>query len=140
MRSPCRRNLAPYYSRCRGPRIKIWLLTEQPYADCASLFPPSSKSRKILTDHLLNRRRTRPDTLDPAEPKPVYSRKAGDRQVEKEAVMKNGPVRAGIIGSQFQADCHATAIGMIEEDMSVVAVASPTASHARAFADRHKVS
>ena len=54
--------------------------------------------------------------------------------------MKDGPVRAGIIGSQFQADCHATAIGMIEEDMSVVAVASPTASHARAFADRHKVS
>jgi predicted dehydrogenase len=54
--------------------------------------------------------------------------------------MKNGPVRVGIIGSQFQADCHATAIGMIEEDMSVVAVASPTASHARAFADRHKAS
>ena len=54
--------------------------------------------------------------------------------------MKDGPVRAGIIGSQFQADCHATAIGMIEEDMSVVAVASPTASHARAFADRHKIS
>jgi predicted dehydrogenase len=54
--------------------------------------------------------------------------------------MKNGPVRAGIIGSQFQADCHATAIGMIDEDMSVVAVASPTVSHAQAFADRHKIS
>ena len=53
--------------------------------------------------------------------------------------MKNGPVRVGIIGSQFQADCHATAIGMIEEDMSVVAVASPTASHAQGFADRHRV-
>jgi myo-inositol 2-dehydrogenase/D-chiro-inositol 1-dehydrogenase len=59
--------------------------------------------------------------------------------IEKEVVMKNGPVRVGIIGSQFQADCHATAIGMIEEDMSVVAVASPTAVHAQAFADRHKV-
>jgi myo-inositol 2-dehydrogenase / D-chiro-inositol 1-dehydrogenase len=54
--------------------------------------------------------------------------------------MKNGPVRVGIIGSQFQADCHAAAIGMIEEDMSVVAVASPTAAHAQAFADRYKVS
>ena len=53
--------------------------------------------------------------------------------------MKNGPVRVGIIGSQFQADCHAAAIGMIEDDMSVVAVASPTASHAQAFADRHKI-
>ncbi|MDT7814601.1 MAG: hypothetical protein QOJ42_4517, partial [Acidobacteriaceae bacterium] len=49
--------------------------------------------------------------------------------------MKNGPVRVGIIGSQFQADCHAAAIGMVEEDMSVVAVASPTAAHAQAFAD-----
>ncbi len=28
--------------------------------------------------------------------------------------MKGGPVRVGIIGSQFQADCHAAAIGMIE--------------------------
>jgi len=53
--------------------------------------------------------------------------------------MKNGPVRVGIIGSQFQADCHAAAIGMVEEDMSVVAVASPTAAHAQAFADRYKV-
>src|SRR6202051_405205 len=64
-----------------------------------------------------------------------YSR---DRS-RKEEVMKGGPVRAGIIGSQFQADCHATAMGMIEEDMSMVAVASPTAAHAQAFADRHKV-
>ena len=45
--------------------------------------------------------------------------------------MKNGPVRVGIIGSQFQADCHATSIGMIEGDMTVVAVASPNASHAQ---------
>jgi myo-inositol 2-dehydrogenase / D-chiro-inositol 1-dehydrogenase len=53
--------------------------------------------------------------------------------------MKNGPVRVGIIGSQFQADCHATAISMIAEDMSVVAVASPTGAHAQAFAERFKV-
>jgi myo-inositol 2-dehydrogenase/D-chiro-inositol 1-dehydrogenase len=53
--------------------------------------------------------------------------------------MKNGPVRVGIIGSQFQADCHATAISMIPEDMTVVAVASPTATHAKTFAERFKV-
>ncbi len=53
--------------------------------------------------------------------------------------MKNGPVRVGIIGSQFQADCHAAAIGMIEDDMSVVAVASPTAAHAQGLADRYKI-
>ena len=53
--------------------------------------------------------------------------------------MKNGPVRVGIIGSQFQADCHAAAISMIEDDMSVVAVASPTAAHAQGLADRYKI-
>ena len=36
--------------------------------------------------------------------------------------MKDGPVRVGIIGSQFQADCHAASISMIENDMTVVAV------------------
>ena len=55
------------------------------------------------------------------------------------ASMKNGPVRVGIIGSQFQADCHAAAISMIEDDMSVVAVASPTAAHAQGLADRYKI-
>ena len=53
--------------------------------------------------------------------------------------MKNGPVRVGIIGSQFQAECHAAAINMIACDMSVVAVASPTAGHAQAFANRHNI-
>ncbi len=53
--------------------------------------------------------------------------------------MKDGPVRVGIIGSQFQADCHAASIGMVENDMTVVAVASPTAAHARAFATRYKI-
>ena len=54
--------------------------------------------------------------------------------------MKNGPVRVGIIGSQFQADCHASAIRMIESDMTVVAVASPNATHAQTLADRFKIS
>ena len=53
--------------------------------------------------------------------------------------MKDGPVRVGIIGSQFQADCHAAAISMIEDDMTVVAVASPTAAHAQSLADRYKI-
>lgn len=53
--------------------------------------------------------------------------------------MANGPVRVGIIGSQFQAECHATAIRMIEHDMTVAAVASPTAVHAQALADRFKI-
>jgi myo-inositol 2-dehydrogenase/D-chiro-inositol 1-dehydrogenase len=53
--------------------------------------------------------------------------------------MKDGPVRVGIIGSQFQADCHAAAISMIEDDMSVVAVASSPAAHARDLADRYKI-
>jgi myo-inositol 2-dehydrogenase / D-chiro-inositol 1-dehydrogenase len=53
--------------------------------------------------------------------------------------MKDGPVRVGIIGSQFQADCHAASISMVENDMTVVAVASPNASHAQALADRYKI-
>jgi myo-inositol 2-dehydrogenase / D-chiro-inositol 1-dehydrogenase len=57
----------------------------------------------------------------------------------KGASMKNGPVRVGIIGSQFQADCHASAISMIENDMTVMAVASPTTAHAQALADRFKI-
>lgn len=52
--------------------------------------------------------------------------------------MRN-PVRVGIVGSQFQADCHAASIGMIEEEMKVLAIASPTAGNARALADRYKV-
>ena len=53
--------------------------------------------------------------------------------------MRNGPVRVGIVGSQFQADCHASAISMIESDMTVVAVASPNAAHAQALAARFKI-
>ena len=54
--------------------------------------------------------------------------------------MKNGPVRVGIIGSQFQAECHAASIARIEDDMSVVAVASPTPGNARTLADRYQIS
>lgn len=53
--------------------------------------------------------------------------------------MKNGAVRVGIIGSQFQADCHAASIAMIESEMSVVAVASPTVGNAQALAKRYKI-
>ena len=49
--------------------------------------------------------------------------------------MRGIPVRVGIVGSQFQADCHAASIAMIEE-MTVVAVASPTAGNAQALAQR----
>lgn len=54
--------------------------------------------------------------------------------------MNNGPVRVGIIGSQFQADCHAASIAMIEGEMSLMAVASPTAGHAKALAARYNIS
>jgi len=53
--------------------------------------------------------------------------------------MKDGPVRVGIVGSQFQAECHAAAISMIEGDMTVVAVASPTPGNAQKLADRFKI-
>ena len=33
-------------------------------------------------------------------------------EAETRLSMKDGPVRVGIIGSQFQADCHAASIGM----------------------------
>lgn len=57
----------------------------------------------------------------------------------EEVKMKNGAVRVGIIGSQFQADCHAASIAMIEGEMAVVAVASPTAGNAQALAKRYKI-
>ena len=53
--------------------------------------------------------------------------------------MKEGPVRVGIIGSQFQADCHATSIAMIPHEMTVVAVASPNQTHAHHLADRFRI-
>src|ERR1035438_8257416 len=58
----------------------------------------------------------------------------------RELSMKNGPVRVGIIGSQFQAENYASAISMIAGDMSLIAVTSPTAGHAQALANRHNIS
>ena len=49
------------------------------------------------------------------------------------------PVAIGIIGSQFQAECHASSIAMVPGEMQVWAVASPTPGNARAFADRHHI-
>jgi myo-inositol 2-dehydrogenase / D-chiro-inositol 1-dehydrogenase len=48
-------------------------------------------------------------------------------------------VRIGIIGSRFQADCVAASANMAADDAEVVAVASPSAGHAAAFAKRHGV-
>ncbi len=53
--------------------------------------------------------------------------------------MKEGPVRVGIVGSQFQAHCHAESIAMIEGDMTVAAVASPTPGNAQALAGRYRI-
>ncbi|MBI4278203.1 MAG: Gfo/Idh/MocA family oxidoreductase [Armatimonadetes bacterium] len=47
-------------------------------------------------------------------------------------------VGIGIIGSQFAADLHAQALAQVP-GAAVVAVASPTAEHARAFAERHGI-
>lgn len=48
-------------------------------------------------------------------------------------------VKIGIIGSRFQADCIAHSVRMMPEEGEVVAVASPSAGHARAFAERHGI-
>ena len=49
------------------------------------------------------------------------------------------PVQVGIIGSRFQAECHASSIAMIATEMEVRAVASPSGNHAEAFAQRHGI-
>ena len=51
----------------------------------------------------------------------------------------HGPVRVGVIGSKFQAECHAAAIGMVEGEMQVMAVASSRLSNAQALADRFAI-
>ena len=48
--------------------------------------------------------------------------------------MANNRVKVGIIGSQFQADIHATSLQIMPEDAEAVAVASPTPGNAAAFA------
>ncbi len=50
-----------------------------------------------------------------------------------------GPVKVGIIGSQFQADIHAASMRMLPEQIDIVAVASPTPGNARELADRYSI-
>ena len=49
------------------------------------------------------------------------------------------PVQVGIVGSQFQADCHAASIAMIESEMRVTGIASPNLRNAEACAHRHAI-
>jgi predicted dehydrogenase len=48
-------------------------------------------------------------------------------------------VKVGIIGSQFQAVCHAESFKMISESAEVVAVASPTPGNAQKLADKYGI-
>jgi myo-inositol 2-dehydrogenase/D-chiro-inositol 1-dehydrogenase len=43
--------------------------------------------------------------------------------------MRDGKVKVGIIGSQFEADIHAASFQILPEEAEVVAVASPTPGH-----------
>ena len=43
-------------------------------------------------------------------------------------------VKVGIIGSQFQADIHATSLQIMPDEAEVVAVASPSPGNAATFA------
>ncbi len=47
-------------------------------------------------------------------------------------------VKVGLIGSQFQADIHAESFKSVA-DAEVVAVASPTEEHVKAFAQKHRI-
>lgn len=49
------------------------------------------------------------------------------------------PVRIGIVGSRFQADCIAHSVRTMPDEGTVVAVASPTPGNAQAFAERHGI-
>jgi len=48
-------------------------------------------------------------------------------------------VRVGIVGSGFQADCHATSFRMVPDEAEVVAVASRNPEHAKEFAARFSI-
>jgi myo-inositol 2-dehydrogenase/D-chiro-inositol 1-dehydrogenase len=49
---------------------------------------------------------------------------------------KNGKVKVGIIGSQFQADIHAASLQIMPDEAEAVAIASPTPGNAAALAKR----
>jgi hypothetical protein len=48
-------------------------------------------------------------------------------------------VKIGIIGSQFQADIHATSLQIMPHEAELVAVASPTPGNAEHFAKRFNI-
>jgi len=50
-----------------------------------------------------------------------------------------GPVKVGIIGSQFEADIHAFSLGAVPETAELVAVASPTPGHATGLAKKYNI-
>src|ERR1700726_337452 len=52
---------------------------------------------------------------------------------------RDGKVRVGIIGSQFQADIHAASLQIMPEEAEAVAIASPTPGNASALAKRFGV-
>ena len=52
---------------------------------------------------------------------------------------RDGKVRVGIIGSQFQADIHAAALQIMPDEAEAVAIASPTPGNAAALAKRFNV-
>jgi myo-inositol 2-dehydrogenase / D-chiro-inositol 1-dehydrogenase len=54
-------------------------------------------------------------------------------------MFKDGRVKVGIIGSQFEGDIHAASFKMASEDAEVVAVASPTPGNAAALAKRYGI-
>jgi len=49
---------------------------------------------------------------------------------------RDGKVRVGIIGSQFQADIHAASLQIMPDEAEAVAIASPTPGNAAALAKR----
>lgn len=53
---------------------------------------------------------------------------------------KNGKVKVGIIGAQFEADIHAASFQMAPQEAEVVAVASPTPGNAAALAKKYGIS
>jgi len=50
-----------------------------------------------------------------------------------------GPVKVGIIGSQFEADIHAFSLRAVPEAAELVAVASPTPGHAAELAKKYNI-
>jgi predicted dehydrogenase len=52
---------------------------------------------------------------------------------------KQGKVKVGIIGSQFEADIHAAAFQIMPDEAEVVAIASPTPGHAEALAEKYTI-